>query len=289
MKRVTKKEQVLNSLKAYSIITIGLFVNALAWTAFILPSDIVGGGIIGVGALLFYSAGIPVGLTLLVVNAILLIFGIKSIGFGFGIRTIYGIAVLSFFLGLLQYYITEPVVDDRFMSAIIGGILAGASIGLIFTRGGSTGGTEILAVIINKFRNISHGKIILLFDVIIIASSYFIFQSIETIVYGYVMLAVASYSIDMFLMGHRQSVQMFIFSRNQDEIAENIANNIGRGVTLLNGKGWYTKKDVAVLMVVARRHETSRVFQTVKEIDPDAFISVAKVMGVYGEGFDRMR
>ncbi len=289
MKKASRKEQVLNSLKTYSVITVGLFINALAWTAFILPSNIVGGGVTGIGALLFYSTGIPVGVTLLVINALLLIFGIKSIGFGFGIRTIYGIVVLSFFLGLLQYHITEPVVDDRFMSAIIGGILAGASIGLVFTRGGSTGGTEILAVIINKYRNISHGKIILLFDVIIIASSYLIFRSIETIVYGYVMLGVASYSIDMFLMGHRQSVQLFIFSKKHDEIAEHIANNIGRGITLLNGKGWYTKKDVAVLVVVAKRYETSKVFQTIKEIDPDAFISVAKVMGVYGQGFDKIR
>ena len=289
MKRTSKKEQILNSVKAYSIITIGLFVNALAWTAFILPSNIVGGGVLGVGALVFYSTGMPVAITLLAVNIILLIFGIKSIGFGFGIRTIYSILVLSVFLGILQYYITEPVVDDRFMSAIIGGILAGASIGLIFTRGGSTGGTEILAVIINKYRNISHGRTILLFDVVIITSSYFIFQSIETIVYGYVMLAVASYSIDMFLMGHRQSVQLFIFSQKQEEIAEHIANNIGRGITLLNGKGWYTKKDVAVLMVVVKRYETTRVFHTIKEIDPDAFISVSKVMGVYGEGFDKMR
>ena len=289
MKKASRKEQVLNSLKTYSVITVGLFINALAWTAFILPSNIVGGGVTGIGALLFYSTGIPVGVTLLVINALLLIFGIKSIGFGFGIRTIYGIVVLSFFLGLLQYHITEPVVDDRFMSAIIGGILAGASIGLVFTRGGSTGGTEILAVIINKYRNISHGKLILLFDVIIIASSYLIFRSIETIVYGYVMLGVASYSIDMFLMGHRQSVQLFIFSKKHDEIAEHIANNIGRGITLLNGKGWYTKKDVAVLVVVAKRYETSKVFQTIKEIDPDAFISVAKVMGVYGQGFDKIR
>jgi len=289
MKRASKKEQVLSTLKTYLVITLGLFVNALAWAAFILPSNIVGGGITGVGALVFYSTGLPVGVTLLIVNAILLIFGVKSIGFSFAIRTIYGIVVLSFFLGLLQYYITEPVVDDRFMSAIIGGILAGASIGLIFTRGGSTGGTEILAVIINKYRNISHGRVILLCDVVIIASSYFIFHSIETIVYGYVMLAVASYSIDMFLMGHRQSVQMFIFSQKQEEIAEHIANNIGRGVTLLNGKGWYTKKDVSVLMVVARRYEAAQVFQTIKEIDPDAFISMAKVMGVYGEGFDKIR
>ena len=289
MRRATKKEQVLSSLKTYSAITIGLFINALAWTAFILPSNIVGGGITGVGALVYYSTGIPVAVTLLAVNAILLIFGIKSIGFGFGIRTIYGIAVLSIFLGLLQYYIKEPIVDDRFMSAIIGGILSGVSIGLVFTRGGSTGGTDILAIIINKYRNISHGRVILMFDVIIIASSYFIFHSLETIVYGYVMLAVASYSIDMLLMGHRQSVQMFIFSQKHDEIAEQIANNIHRGVTLLDGKGWYTKKNVVVLMVVVRRYETSRVFHTIKQIDPDAFISVSKVMGVYGQGFDKMR
>ena len=286
-----KKKQypVLLTIKTYGIITIGLFLNALAWTAFLIPSEIVGGGVTGVSALVFYATGFPVAFTFLMINAVLLIFGIKNLGFGFGVKTIYGILVLSVFLGILQQMITEPVVPERFMSAILGGILSGASVGLVFTQGGSTGGTDIIAMIINKYRNISHGRLILLMDVVIISSSWFLFHSLEVMVYGYVTMAVGSYSIDMLLMGHRRSVQLFIFSRKPDLIAQRIANEIGRGVTLLQGKGWYSKEDTQVLVVVVKRYETAAVFRAIKEIDPMAFISVANVMGVYGQGFDPIR
>jgi uncharacterized membrane-anchored protein YitT (DUF2179 family) len=284
-----KIHPILLTIKTYGIITIGLFLNALAWTAFLIPSEIVGGGVTGVGALVFYATGFPVFATYLLINVVLLIFGIKNLGFGFGIRTIYGIVVLSIFLGVLQQQITEPVVTERFMAAILGGILGGASVGLVFTQGGSTGGTDIIALIINKYRNISHGRLILLMDVVIISSSWFLFQSLEVMVYGYVTMAVASYSIDMLLMGHRRSVQLFIFSKKPDPIAQRIANDIGRGVTLLQGKGWYSKEDAQVLVVVVKRYETSAVFRAIKEIDPEAFISVANVMGVYGQGFDPIK
>ncbi len=283
------KNPFWTGLQSYSIITFALFVNALAWTAFLLPSEIVGGGVTGAAALLYYATGIPVAITFFLVNLLLITFGIKSLGFGFGIKTIYSAGILSLFFAILQPLITEPIVDDRFMSAIIGGIMGGASVGLVFTQGGSTGGTDIIAVIINKYRNISHGRIILYLDLVIISSSYLLFQSIEVMVYGYVTMAVASYSIDMLLMGHRRSVQLFIFSPKYEQIAEHIANDIGRGVTLLNGQGWYSKEQSAVLMVVVKRHETSVVFRSIKEIDPDAFISVANVMGVYGKGFDPIK
>ena len=276
-------------VKSYGIITFALFANALAWTAFIIPSEIVGGGITGLAALIYYATGIPVAITLIIMNLILLIISVKSLGFGFGIKTIYSAVVLAFFFGLLQPLITEPVVDDRFMSAILGGILGGASVGLVFTQGGSTGGTDIIALMISKYRNISQGRIILYLDLIIISSSYLLFQSLEVMVYGYVTMAVASYSIDMLLMGHRRSVQMFIFSPKYEEVAEKIANEIGRGITLLNAQGWYSRKESAVLVVVVRRHETSMVFRTIKEVDPEAFISVANVMGVYGQGFDPIK
>ncbi len=214
-------------VKSYGIITFALFANALAWTAFLLPSEIVGGGITGLSALIYYATGIPVAITLIIFNLILLIIGVKSLGFGFGIKTVYSAVVLAFFFGLLQPLITEPIVDDRFMSAILGGILGGASVGLVFTQGGSTGGTDIIAMLIAKYRNISQGRIILYLDLIIISSSYLLFQSLEVMVYGYVTMAVASYSIDMLLMGHRRSVQLFIFSPHYEEIAEKIANDIG--------------------------------------------------------------
>ncbi len=280
---------VWSVIRSYGIITIALFANALAWTAFLLPSEIVGGGITGLSALIYYATDIPVAIPFFIMNVILLAVSIKSLGLGFGIKTIYGAVVLSVFFGILQPLITEPIVDDRFMSAILGGILGGASVGLVFTQGGSTGGTDIIAMIINKYRNISHGRIILYLDLIIISSSYFLFQSLEVMVYGYVTMAVASYSIDMLLMGHRRSVQLFIFSPKYELIAERIANDIGRGVTLLNGQGWYSKEESAVLVVIVKRHESSMVFRTIKEVDPEAFITVANVMGVYGKGFDPIK
>lgn len=288
---VSKKEKhpFWMAVKTYSIITFALLVNALAWTAFLLPSEIVGGGVTGAAALLYYATGIPVGISFFLANLVLIVIGIRSLGLGFGIKTIYSAVVLSLFFGILQPLIPEPIVDDRFMSAIIGGIMGGASVGLVFTQGGSTGGTDIIAMIINKYRNISHGRIILYADLIIISSSYFLFQSLEVMVYGYVTMAVASYSIDMLLMGHRRSVQMFIFSPKYEQIAEHIANDIGRGVTLLESQGWYSKEKSAVLVVIVRRHETSTVFRTIKQVDPDAFISVANVMGVYGQGFDPIK
>ncbi len=276
-------------LKSYGIITFALFANALAWTAFLLPSEIVGGGITGLSALIYYATGIPVAITLVIMNLILLSIGVKALGVGFGIKTVYSAVVLAFFFGLLQPLITEPIVDDRFMSAILGGMLGGASVGLVFTQGGSTGGTDIIAMLIAKYRNISQGRIILYLDLLIISSSYLLFQSLEVMVYGYVTMAVASYSIDMLLMGHRRSVQLFIFSPKYEEIAEKIANDIGRGITLLNGQGWYSREESAVLVVVVRRHESSMVFRTIKEVDPEAFISVANVMGVYGKGFDPIK
>lgn len=289
---------VLHSLRTYFVITLGLFINALAWTAFIIPSKIVGGGVTGLSTLIYYATGFPVGITFFLINIVLILLGIKSLGLSFGIRTIYGTIVLSVFLSLLQQYITEPVVSDRFMAAIIGGIMGGASVGLVFSQGGSTGGTDIIAMMINKYRNISPGKLMLYMDVVIISSSYFLFrgiegmtnaQAIETVVFGFVVMAVASYAIDMVLMGHRQSVQMFIFSKKHELIAEQIANEIGRGVTLLNGKGWYSKSESCILMVVVRRYESNQVFRTIKQVDPDAFISIANVMGVYGKGFDPIK
>jgi len=284
-----KPISVLETIRSYGIITIGLFLNALSWTAFLIPSEIVGGGVTGAASLVYFATGIPVAITFLLVNVVLVAFGIKSLGFGFGIKTVYGIVLLSAFLGLLQQVIKEPVVDDRFMSAIIGGILGGASIGLVFTQGGSTGGTDIIAMIINKYRNISHGRLILLMDMVIISSSYILFRSIEVMVYGYVTMAVASYSIDMLLMGHKRSVQLFIFSKHYDLIADRIVQDIGRGVTLIQGSGWFTKEASPVLLVIVKRYESGAVFRVIKEVDPKAFITMGSVMGVYGQGFEPIK
>lgn len=283
------KKKIFREFKSYVIITLGLFINALGWTAFLIPSEIVGGGVAGISTMVFYATGLPVAVTMLVVNAILIIVAIRLLGKSFGLKTIYSILVLSSFLAILQYYIKDPVVPDKFMASIIGGILCGASIGLVFTQGGSTGGTDILAMIVNKYRNISQGKVILLCDVFIIASSYMLFRSLETIVYGYVTMGVTSYAIDLLLTGSKQSVQMFIFSKNSQAVADKIAVDLERGVTFVKGRGWFSKEDTEIVMVVVRKRESHMVFRAVKEVDPNAFISLATVMGVYGKGFDKLK
>lgn len=279
----------LKSFRAYSIITLGLFINALGWTAFLIPAKITGGGITGVATLIFYATEIPVWIPYLIINAILILVSIKVLGKSFGIKTIYSTAVLTVFFSVLQGIITEPIVTENFMSSVLGGIMAGVGVGIVFSQGGSTGGTDIIAMMINKYRNISPGKIILYADVIIISSSFLIFKSIEKIVYGYVTMAVTAYAIDLVLTGAKRTVQLFIFSKMYEQIAEKIAVDMNRGITLIDGTGWYSKKESKILMVLVKKQESNSLLRIVKEIDPDAFISVNSVMGVYGLGFDRIK
>ena len=281
--------KLLTRIKPEIIITFGLFLNALGWTAFLIPAEITGGGISGVATLIFYATGLPVGISFLIINVFLVIFAIKMLGARFGIKTIYAVVVLSVFLAVLQQAITEPIIKENFMSAVIGGILAGAGVGIVFTQGGSTGGTDIIAMIVNKYKNISPGRVILYLDVLIISSSYLLFHSIEKMVYGYVTMGVASYVIDMVLSGSKQSFQIFIFSREHEKIADRLGTEVGRGVTILDGKGWYSKEPVKLLMIMVRKHESNHVFRIVKEVDNKAFISVGSIMGVYGEGFEHIR
>jgi uncharacterized membrane-anchored protein YitT (DUF2179 family) len=276
-------------IRSYSIIAFGLFINALGWTAFLIPTEITGGGVTGASTILFFATGIPVGVTFLVINLFLIIIAIKTLGASFGVKTVFGVVVLALFLSGLQQIITEPFVSDAFMSTVIGGILAGAGVGIVFTQGGSTGGTDIIAMIINKYRNISPGRVILYFDVLIISSSYLVFQSVEKMVFGYVTMAVTVYVIDLILSGSKQSYQVFIFSQKYEEIAERIARELNRGITILDGQGWYTKQNTKIILVLVRKHETSQLMRIIKEIDPAAFMSMNSAMGVYGQGFEKIR
>jgi uncharacterized membrane-anchored protein YitT (DUF2179 family) len=275
--------------RSYAIIAFGLFLNALGWTAFLIPTEITGGGVTGASTILFFATGIPVGLTFLIINVILISLAVKSLGASFGVKTVFGVVVLSLFLSGLQQVITEPFVSDAFMATVIGGILAGAGVGIVFTQGGSTGGTDIIAMIINKYRNISPGRVILYFDVLIISSSYLVFQSVEKMVFGYVTMAVTVYVIDLILSGSKQSYQVFIFSQKYEEIAERIAKELNRGITILDGQGWYTKQNTKIILVLVRKHETSQLMRIIKEIDPAAFMSMNSAMGVYGQGFEKIR
>ncbi len=287
--------KLLKTVRSYAIIVFGLLLYALSWTAFLIPHKITGGGVSGIGALVYYATGIPMGYTYFVINIGLILIAIKMLGANFGVKTIFGVTVGAFLLSVLQMTIKVAVVEDKFMSTIIGGAIAGVGLGIVFTQGGSTGGTDIIAMIINKYRNISPGRVILLCDVFIIGSSFLVLldlepaKRIETIVYGYVAMAITAYSLDAVLSGSKQSVQVFVFSKRYQEIADRITSEVNRGVTVVDGMGWYTKEHQKVLISLVRKHEVSDVYKIIKEVDPEAFISVANVTGVYGRGFERIR
>jgi len=280
---------VINFIKPYLYITTGLFIFAFGWTAFLIPSELIGGGISGLGTLIYFSTGFPVGYTTLLVNIVLVIIAMRILGARFGINTIYGIIISSIFFIVLQELIKQPLVNDEFMAALIGGGLSGVGVGIAFSHGGNAGGTDIIALIINKYRNISPGRVFLYIDMVVIASSWFLFHSIEKIVYGYVVMAVSSYSVDLILNGSRQSFQIMIYSRFSKIIAERISTEVERGVTCLKGYGWYSKKDIDVVMVIARKQDKQRILAISKETDDEAFISVAKVMGVFGQNFEDIK
>ncbi len=279
-----------DTIKEYVTILFGLALYALGWTGFLLPHQITTGGITGLAALVFFANGLPVAVTYFSINIVLLIISIRLFGWKFSFRTIVGVLILTLFLSVAQNYIHKPLlVGEPFMACVIGGLLAGAGVGTVLTANGSTGGTDIIALIINKYRNITPGRAMLYSDLIIICSSYFLFHSIDKIIYGLTTLAVSTYAVDMVVNGDRQSVQFFIFSSKFESIAERINAEAHRGVTVLDGMGWYSKEPAKVLCVMARKNESVKIFRIVKQVDPNAFVSQGSVIGVYGKGFDIMK
>lgn len=285
----TNKPNIPLIIKDYVIMLVGLSIYALSWMLFLVPAKITGGGISGLAAVIYYSTKIPIGLTFFAINVVLVLIAMKVLGASFGLKTIFSMVVISILFTIPQEFFPGAIIQDNFLSAVLGGMMGGVGIGLVFSRGGSTGGTDIIAMIINKYRNISPGRIIMYCDVIIIGSSYFLVHSLDKMVYGFVSMAVVSYTLDAYLSGSNASAQIFIFSPKYEEIADYINNQSFRGVTILNGTGWYTQQDVKVLLTIVRKKETSMLFRKIKEIDPDAFISMGSVMGVYGQGFDKIK
>ncbi len=305
--------KIFTEVKSYVIMTFGLLLYALGWIVFVIPNNMVGGGVTGIGAILLYAFDIPVSVSFFVINLILLLIALKVLGKGFGMKTVYAIIVTSIF-----YEVVPPLIPDIFieeiaisngklLSAIFGGVCAGLGIGISFSQGGSTGGTDIVALMIVKYRNVSAGRVILLLDIFIIASSLLLppneitdatgavvgveswGERFATILYGYIVIGACSYSVDMFISGTKQSLQIFIFSKKYAELADAITSQTGRGVTLIDGQGWYTKQQSKIVMVVMRKDDMSLLYRMIREIDRDAFLSVASVSGVYGKGFDQIK
>ena len=281
---------IWNEVKDYTIITLGLMCYTFGWTAFLVSNEIVTGGVTGLSAIIYFGTDIPVPISYFTINGILLIAAIRISGWQYCIRSIFGVVMTTIQLSIWAYYIKEPLIkDEPFMSCIIGGIMLGVGIGVAFTRNGSTGGTDIIAAIINKYKPITLGRSILYCDLLIISSSYMLFHDMEKIVFGFVVLAVSTYSCDLLINGIRQSIQLLIFSDKYEEIADHINRDINRGVTILDGMGWYSKQPKKVIVVLAKRTESTSIFRLVKQIDSHAFISQSNVIGVYGEGFDKIK
>ena len=292
------KTKFLSTLKSYAIITLGLILYVLAWVVFIMPHQLVGGGVTGISAVIQYCTGFHVSYSFFIINGILLLIALKILGPAFGVKTVYAMIVTTLLLRFLPMVIPQEFIqiialdNGKLLSVIIGGMLSALGISLTFSQGGSSGGTDIVALMITKYRAISPGKILLILDIFIIGSSLIVPTEgswgvrVANLVYGYVMAGVFSVALDLFVSGSKQSVQIFIFSKNYQKIADRITTDVHRGVTALDGKGWYTKTESTVLVVVARKQELKFLLNLIKEEDPQAFISVASVSGVYGSGFD---
>ncbi len=291
------KSDILRELKDYTLITFGLMCYALGWAAFLIPYKITTGGVTGISAIIYYASGFPIQWSYFIINAFLMTFAIKILGPKFSIKTTFAIFTLTFLLWWFQ----RIVVDDAgqplqllgdgqdFMACVLGAFLCGLGLGIVFINNGSTGGTDIIAAIVNKYRDITFGRMIMYCDIIIISSCYFIFNDWRRVIFGFATLFIISFVLDWMINSARQSVQFLVFSKHYEEIADRITRDTHRGVTVLDGKGWYSKNDVKVLVVLAKKSQSTDIFRLVKDIDPNAFISQSSVIGVYGEGFDRLK
>jgi uncharacterized membrane-anchored protein YitT (DUF2179 family) len=270
--------------------TIGLFIFVFSWTAFLIPHEIAGGGVSGLSSVINYATGFDVSYSYIIINAVLLMIGFLALGKAFGMKTIYCIVVASLMFEFLPLIPWVSDIEDKLINALLGGTLSGIGIGMIFMNGGSTGGTDIIALIIAKYRETSPGRVFLYCDFIIIGSVYFIpGKELSDVIYGYIEMVSFSYVIDMILTGNRQSVQVMVFSSKYGEIAERVNNEIQRGVTALSSMGWYSKAEGKVLVIVIKKSQLQHMSEIVKDTDRNAFMTVSSVAGVYGQGFDQIK
>ena len=320
------KKSFCTVVKEWALVTLGILIYVTGWALFLMPNNLVGGGVSGISSMIQYATGgaIQMGYSYFVLNAILIILAMVVIGMGFGAKTIYAIILASVGLRFLPDLIPTEIIqtlalqNGKLMSTLCGGVMAGIGIGMSISNGGSTGGTDIIALIYTKYRNVSPGKVILYIDFVTILSSLLIpsivpdldpatgkqivgpdgeplthlmpfAEKVTTVIYGLILVTVNGRVIDSYLSGSQQSVQLFILSKHYAEIADSITHDLHRGVTVLDGKGWYTKEPAEVLMVITRKTDVNLFLRQIKAIDPNAFLSVSSVNGVYGRGFEAIK
>lgn len=284
--------KLLRQLRDYGIITIAMLLGVIGVNLFLLPHEITTGGLMGIASIVYWGTGIPMQNTFFVLNAVLLIVALKVLGWHFCAKTIYAVIVFTVGSTVLQSFMPPGLhllADQKFMACMVGAVFLGSSIGLVLSTGGSTGGSDVVAAMVHKYRDVSLGHIILFCDLAIITSSYVVLNDWEKVLYGYVLLFVISFVVDHLVNSLRQSVQFFIISDKYQEIGEAINEIADRGCSILNGSGFFTKKDIKVIFCIAKRSESSFIFELINEIDPNAFVAQSAVVGVYGQGFDRVK
>ncbi len=296
MKNLTANS-VFKFIKEYFLMALGCSLYAFAWECIISPAGIIGGGASGLSLIIEKATGLDMGIGFFIINAILITLAVITIGARFGVKTIYCILTISFFLqafrGIIPtdspfYLFGLDPENDRLLATILGAVIAGGGVSLSFHEGGSTGGTDIVWMLINHFKTVSYGRVLMMVDFCIISGSYFVYGDIRPLIYGFVMVAVFGYTVDMIMAGNKQSSQIFVFSKQYQEIANRITKDLHRGVTIFDGIGAYTGQSSKMLVIVCRKFETETILKVVKECDPKAFLSIGAVMGVYGEGFENL-
>ncbi|MBR5183345.1 MAG: YitT family protein [Bacteroidales bacterium] len=282
--------KTFKTIKEYGVMAFALALYVFSWTAFLIPNEITAGGVTGLSTILNYAFGFPISLTYLVLNAVLLIAGTIIMGKGFGFKTIFCVLVSSLYFQLFPSIPWVSNIDDNLINSIIGGAMSACGIAIVFSQGGSTGGIDIIALVINKYKEVSPGKVFMTADLLIISSILFLpGKTLQDLVYGYVVTFAFSYTVDYILTGSKQSVQMLIITSKYEELANKLCYELDKGVTAINSIGWYKKSESMIIMVVTRKDKMYEVMGAVKEVDNRAFFTVSTVMGVYGEGFDEVK
>ena len=291
-------QDIVPSGKDLFLMASGLLIFAIGYSFFILPYEMTSGGVSGVGALIFYVTKFPPSYTYFIINVALLLSALKILGLKYTVKTLLATAMVSLFIDLGQRLVPiDPVTgemyklvgEQKFMACVLGGLTEGIGLGLVFQSGGSTGGSDIVASIINKYKPISLGRALLMVDIFIVGANWFVIRDVETLVMSYCMLFIAINMVDYVINGARQSVQFIIVSEKYEEIATRINHDLQRGCTILEGHGWYSKQKRPVLLVMAKKFERKDIFDLIHRVDPKAFVSMSNVEGVFGEGFDPIK
>lgn len=282
-------KKVFEEIKSYFFIFLGLALFTFGWSAFLTPYEVSGGGVAGAASILYFATKFPIGITTFVLNAILIAIAWKVLGTKFCVNSLICTVVMSGFFAMFQSMFPAPIVEDMFMSVIIGSALAACGIGMTINWGGNTGGIDIIALMIGKYRNISYGRVSLFTNIIIVGSSYFVLHDVQKLVYSFVVLIVSIIVSDLVIDGYRQTYQFMVFSQKNHEIAQHINTKLHRGATFLKGYGSYNHQESDVLLIVAHRTDKGDITRIIKEIDPTAFITISKTASVFGKNFDNIK